>query len=127
MICAKSGQNWSSAFGEEVENVKVYRQTDDGQRAIRIAHLSFQLRWAKNYNMLFKIFTNTKHDETLNTMLFRIPVFTSTKYDAIACCVSISLSCQLEVMLVSEYCWNCTCDDVKIHFNSHMYHFVISM
>jgi hypothetical protein len=36
----------------EVENVKVYRQTDgqtggqrtDGQRAIRIAHLSFQLR-----------------------------------------------------------------------------------
>jgi hypothetical protein len=32
---------WS---GEEVENVKVYRQTDDGQWAIRIAHLSFQLR-----------------------------------------------------------------------------------
>jgi hypothetical protein len=32
----------------EVENVKVYRQTDsqmnDRQRAIRIAHLSFQLR-----------------------------------------------------------------------------------
>jgi hypothetical protein len=43
-------------LGEEVENVKVYRrtdgqtdrqtdgQTDDGQKAIRIAHLSFQLR-----------------------------------------------------------------------------------
>jgi hypothetical protein len=50
MICAKSGQNWPSSSGEEVENVKVYRQTDgqtnDGQRAIRKAHLSFQLRWA---------------------------------------------------------------------------------
>jgi hypothetical protein len=28
IICAKSGQNWSSGSGEEVENVKVYRQTD---------------------------------------------------------------------------------------------------
>jgi hypothetical protein len=28
MICAKSGYNWPSGFGEEVENVKVYRQTD---------------------------------------------------------------------------------------------------
>jgi hypothetical protein len=50
MICANCGQNWSSGSGEEVENVKVYRQMDrqkdDGQRAIRIAHLSFQLRWA---------------------------------------------------------------------------------
>jgi hypothetical protein len=27
------------------------RRTDDGQRAIRIAHLSFQLRWAKNYSL----------------------------------------------------------------------------
>jgi hypothetical protein len=27
MICAKSGKNWSSGFGEEVENVKVYRDT----------------------------------------------------------------------------------------------------
>jgi hypothetical protein len=52
MICAKSGENWPGGSGEEVENVKVYRQTDgktdgrmdDGQRAIRIAHLSFQLR-----------------------------------------------------------------------------------
>jgi hypothetical protein len=48
MICAKSGQNWPIVSVEEVENVKVYRQTDgqmdDGQWAIRIAHLSFQLR-----------------------------------------------------------------------------------
>jgi hypothetical protein len=27
MICSKSGQNWTSGSGEEVENVKVYRQT----------------------------------------------------------------------------------------------------
>jgi hypothetical protein len=29
----------------------VRRQTDDGQKAIRIAHLSFQLRWAKKLNL----------------------------------------------------------------------------
>jgi hypothetical protein len=28
MICVKSGQNWPGGSGEEVENVKVYRQTD---------------------------------------------------------------------------------------------------
>jgi hypothetical protein len=28
MICAKSGLNWLSGSGEEVENVKDYRQTD---------------------------------------------------------------------------------------------------
>jgi hypothetical protein len=48
MICAKSVENWPSGSGEEVENVKVYRQTDgqmdDGQQAIRKAHLRFQLR-----------------------------------------------------------------------------------
>jgi hypothetical protein len=30
MICAKSGLNWFCGSGEEVENVKVYRQTDAG-------------------------------------------------------------------------------------------------
>jgi hypothetical protein len=30
MICAKSGKNWTSGSEEEVENVKVYRQTDNG-------------------------------------------------------------------------------------------------
>ena len=42
-------------FGEEYENVKslltdrrTYGQTDDGRQAIRKAHLSFQLRLAKN-------------------------------------------------------------------------------
>jgi hypothetical protein len=28
IICAMSGLNWSRGFGEEVKNVKVYRQTD---------------------------------------------------------------------------------------------------
>jgi hypothetical protein len=28
MICAKSGKNWPRGSGEEIENVKVYRQTD---------------------------------------------------------------------------------------------------
>jgi hypothetical protein len=36
---------------KEVEIVKVYRQ-----RAIRIAHLSFQLRWAKNKREFLKLF-----------------------------------------------------------------------
>jgi hypothetical protein len=54
MICAKSGYNWPSGSEEEVENVKVYGRTDrwtDGRwtAGIRIAHLSFQLRRAKNY------------------------------------------------------------------------------
>jgi hypothetical protein len=56
MICAKSGQIWPGGSGEEFENVKIYRQmdrrtdgqtarhTDDGQQAIRKAHLSIQLR-----------------------------------------------------------------------------------
>jgi hypothetical protein len=59
MICAKSGWNWPSGSGEEVENVKVYRRTDrrtdDGQPTIRIAHLSFQLRWAKNVTTVQKL------------------------------------------------------------------------
>jgi hypothetical protein len=41
MICAKFDSNWPSGSEEDVENVKVYRQTDDRQKAIRIAHLSF--------------------------------------------------------------------------------------
>jgi hypothetical protein len=50
MISAKSGQNWPSGSGKEVEDVKVYRrtdrqtdgQTDAGQQVIRKAHLSSQ-------------------------------------------------------------------------------------
>jgi hypothetical protein len=44
IICAKSGKNWHSSSGEEVENVKVYRQTD---RRTEGRQTSFQLRWAK--------------------------------------------------------------------------------
>ena len=39
-IPTKFHQNPSSGSGEEVENVKVFRQTDDGRFAITIAHLS---------------------------------------------------------------------------------------
>ena len=42
------GWNWPSGSGVEDENVK--RRTDDGQQAIRIAYLSFQLRWAYKQN-----------------------------------------------------------------------------
>jgi hypothetical protein len=31
MIPAMSAYKWPSGFGEKVENVKVYRQTDDGK------------------------------------------------------------------------------------------------
>ena len=62
MLCAKFGWNWPSGSGEEDENVKSLqtdgrtdrrtdRQTDDGRQVIRKAHLSFQLRWAKNENL----------------------------------------------------------------------------
>jgi hypothetical protein len=40
MICAKLGKNWPCGSGEEVENVKGYRQTDDGQQAIRKVQVS---------------------------------------------------------------------------------------
>ena len=50
----KFGWNWPSGSWEEDENEKSLqtdgqtdRRTDDGQQAIRKAHLSFQLRWAK--------------------------------------------------------------------------------
>ena len=46
MLCAKFGWNWPGGSGEEDENVKT--RTDDGQQPIKKAHLSFQLRWAKN-------------------------------------------------------------------------------
>jgi hypothetical protein len=40
-------------------------QTDDGQTAIRIAHLSFQLRWAKK-TIFLEIKTTMKGDNTVN-------------------------------------------------------------
>ena len=71
MLCAKFGWNWPSGSGEEDENVKSLqtdgrtdrqtdgqtdRQTDDGRQVIRKAHLSFQLRWAKNSYIWSKLF-----------------------------------------------------------------------
>jgi hypothetical protein len=50
-ICSMFAYNWPCGSGEEVENVKVHKQTDrqtegqtDGRQVIRIDHLSFQLR-----------------------------------------------------------------------------------
>ena len=61
MLCAKFGWNWPRGSGEEDENAKnlqtdgrTDRQTDDGQQVIRTAHLSFQLRWAKNVKSLWQ-------------------------------------------------------------------------
>ena len=54
MLCAKFGWNWLSRSGEEDENVKSLQK--DGQtnrQTIRKAHLSFQLRWAKNLTGCF--------------------------------------------------------------------------
>ena len=51
MLCAKFDLNCPSGSWEEVENRKSLQtdgQTDDVRQAIRKAHLSFQLRWAKN-------------------------------------------------------------------------------
>ena len=57
--CAKFGWNWLSGSWEEVENRKSLQtdgQTEDGRQAIRKAHLSFQLRWAKK-PIIYKIIT----------------------------------------------------------------------
>ena len=64
ILCAKFGWNWPCCSWEEVQNVKCLqtdgqtdgrtdRRTNDGQQEIRKAHLTFQLRCAKNC-MLFK-------------------------------------------------------------------------
>jgi hypothetical protein len=70
MICAKSGQNWPSGSGE-IENVKVYRQTDgqtdDGQRTIKKAHL----RWVKK-NKGKKLWN--MHDPCINLQVLGIEV-----------------------------------------------------
>ena len=55
MLCAKFNRNWPSGFWEESRNRKslqMDRQTDrqKTQQAIWKAHVSFQLRWAKEAN-----------------------------------------------------------------------------
>ena len=75
MLCTKFGWNWPSGSGEEVENVKSLQtdrqtdrrtdrrtdgQTDAGRQVIRKAHLTFQLRWAKNNNEVTAVPPNFK-------------------------------------------------------------------
>ena len=71
----KFHQNPSSGSGEEVENVKVYgrRRTDDGRCAMKIAHLSLRLRYAKKYGVINNKITmsiNFKHgkNDALKTL-----------------------------------------------------------
>ena len=57
MLCAKFGWNWPSGSWEGDENVKSLQtdgRIDDGQKVIRKAHLSFQLRWAKKLIKYFQ-------------------------------------------------------------------------
>jgi hypothetical protein len=42
---------WFWRRSRKCKNLQTNGRTDDGQPAIRIAHLSFQLRWAKNLNV----------------------------------------------------------------------------
>ena len=59
ILCAKFGWNWLVVLEKKMKMWKVYRltdrQTDDGRQVIRKAHLSFQLRWAKNEKCMFKV------------------------------------------------------------------------
>ena len=54
MLYAKFGEKWPSGSGEEIWIWEKFtdgqndKWTDDKQHVIRKAHLSFQLRWAKN-------------------------------------------------------------------------------
>ena len=70
MLCAKFGWNWPSGSGEEDEHVKSLQtdrqtdgqtdgQTDAGRQVIRKAHLSFQLRWAKNGKCFWRWITRS--------------------------------------------------------------------
>ena len=68
MFFAKFGWNWQRGSAEEDENVKnlqtnrqTCRQTDDGRQVIRIAQLSFQLRWAKNSDTIIKLSDDSIH------------------------------------------------------------------
>ena len=77
MLCAMFGWNWPSGSGEEVENVKSLqmdrqtdrrtdRQTDDRQQAIKKAHVSFQLGWAKKNYAAKVIHTGTSSKLKVN-------------------------------------------------------------
>ena len=48
MHCCKFGWNWCGFFWKFCKCI--FAISDDGWQAIRKAHLSFQLRWAKNQN-----------------------------------------------------------------------------
>ena len=50
MLCAKFDWNWPIGSGEEDEYVEKFttkRDKEEGQISIRKAHLSLQIKWAK--------------------------------------------------------------------------------
>ena len=47
-------------------------QTDDGRQAIRKAHLSFQLRWAKNDKTSLLLVNQWKRNEYINTLNYSL-------------------------------------------------------
>ena len=57
MLCGKFGYICLIGCGEENENVKSLQI--EGQQAIRKAHLSSQLRWAKIYKENYKLDSDT--------------------------------------------------------------------
>ena len=55
MLCAKFGWNWLVVLEKKMKMWKVYKKTDrqTDRQTTRKAHLSFQLRWAKNLTGCF--------------------------------------------------------------------------
>ena len=92
MLCAKFGWNWPSGSGKEDENVKSLQMdgltdwqtdgpTDDRQQVIGKAHLSFQLRWAKNHiNLTLLSKVNVVSESWMCTTLHIIMIHPCSKY-----------------------------------------------
>jgi hypothetical protein len=76
MICAKSDQNWPSDSGEEVENVKVYRQTDRQTDGTTDNRRSEKLTWAFSSGELKKGQNSSKRGQ--NGMKFYLSLETLT-------------------------------------------------
>ena len=64
MVLEKKMKMWKVYRGTDA---RTDRQTDDGRQVIRKAHLSFQLRWAKNRCAVFNIFS-MEHLKPLNNV-----------------------------------------------------------
>ena len=92
MLCAKFGWNWPGGSEEEDENVKSLQtdrqtdrrtdgQTDAGRQVIRKAHLSFQLRWAKNWHVHKTCVQSPKQ----STWRYKKYIFKSDQFHELPC------------------------------------------